>query len=175
MSKRVTCNGCIFSDLVNFINGDKESVFNLKIGIDAKDKSDVYLFDKIDKNNDKEYIYAIANVMDVLQRLALISRTDILTALDNEEKKQFVFSQNDFIFSYIKRFCYYGNYPNYIKKQIVGGTYDYATYNYTETIKDLSNLTDEEIKELKGGQKTNEQNRKKSERGFEDNQPMFEF
>lgn len=175
MSKRVTCNGCIFSDLVNFINGDKKSVFNLKIGIDAKDKSDVYLFDKIDKNNDKEYIYAIANVMDVLQRLALISRTDILTALENEERKQFVFSQNDFIFSYIKRFCYYGDYPNYIKKQIVGGKYDYADYNYTETIKDLSNLTDEEIKELKGGQKTNGSRQKKKNNTFGDTQRQFEF
>src|SRR5574344_605013 len=31
MSCRVTCNGCIWSDLVNFINGDKNSIFNLKI------------------------------------------------------------------------------------------------------------------------------------------------
>ena len=147
----------------------------MKIGIDAKDKSDVYLFDKIDKNNDKEFIYAIANVMDVLQRLALISRTDILTALENEERKQFVFSQNDFIFSYVKRFCYYGDYPNYIKKQIVGGKYDYADCNYTETIKDLSNLTDEEIKELKGGQKVNERGQKKENNNFWNNQPQLEF
>lgn len=113
MSCRVTCNGCIWSDLVNFINGDKKSVFNLKIGIHALDGSDVYLFDKIKKDDDKEFIYAIANVMDVLQRIALMSKTDILTALQNEKLKKVVFAQNDFIFSYIKRWCYYADYPGY--------------------------------------------------------------
>ena len=113
MSCRVTCNGCIWSDLVNFINGDKKSVFNLKIGIHALDGSDVYLFDKIKKDDDKEFIYAIANVMDVLQRIALMSKTDILTALQNEKLKKVVFAQNDFIFGYIKRWCYYADYPGY--------------------------------------------------------------
>lgn len=113
MSCRVTCNGCIWSDLVNFINGDKKSVFNLKIGIHALNGSDVYLFDKIKKDDDKEFIYAVANVMDVLQRIALMSKTDILTALQNEKLKKIVFAQNDFIFSYIKRWCYYADYPGY--------------------------------------------------------------
>ena len=118
MSCRVTCNGCIWSDLVNFINGDKKSIFNLKIGIHALDGSDVYLFDKIKKNDDKEFIYAIANVMDVLQRIALMSKTDILTALQNEKIKKYVFAQNDFIFSYIKRWCYYADYPGHIGEGI---------------------------------------------------------
>lgn len=118
MSCRVTCNGCIWSDLVNFINGDKKSIFNLKIGIHALDGSDVYLFDKIKKDNDKEFIYAIANVMDVLQRIALMSKTDILTALQNEKLKKVVFAQNDFIFSYIKRWCYYADYPGHIGEGI---------------------------------------------------------
>lgn len=118
MSCRVTCNGCIWSDLVNFINGDKKSIFNLKIGIHALDGSDVYLFDKIKKDDDKEFIYAIANVMDVLQRIALMSKTDILTALQNEKLKKLVFAQNDFIFSYIKRWCYYADYPGYIGEGI---------------------------------------------------------
>lgn len=118
MSCRVTCNGCIWSDLVNFINGDKKSVFNLKIGIHALDGSDVYLFDKIKKDDDKEFIYAIANVMDVLQRIALMSKTDILTALQNEKLKKVVFAQNDFIFSYIKRWCYYADYPGYVGEGI---------------------------------------------------------
>lgn len=118
MSCRVTCNGCIWSDLVNFINGDKKSVFNLKIGIHALDGSDVYLFDKINKKDDKEFIYAIANVMDVLQRIALMSKTDILTALQNEKLKKVVFAQNDFIFGYIKRWCYYADYPGYIGEGI---------------------------------------------------------
>lgn len=118
MSCRVTCNGCIWSDLVNFINGDKKSVFNLKIGIHALDGSDVYLFDKIKKDDDKEFIYAIANVMDVLQRIALMSKTDILTALQNEKLKKVVFAQNDFIFSYIKRWCYYADYPGHIGEGI---------------------------------------------------------
>lgn len=113
MSCRVTCNGCIWSDLVNFINGDKKSIFNLKIGIHALNGSDVYLFDKIKKGDDKEFIYAVANVMDVLQRIALMSKTDILTALQNEKLKKVVFAQNDFIFSYIKRWCYYADYPGY--------------------------------------------------------------
>lgn len=113
MSCRVTCNGCIWSDLVNFINGDKKSIFNLKIGIHALNGSDVYLFDKIKKDDDKEFIYAVANVMDVLQRIALMSKTDILTALQNEKLKKVVFAQNDFIFSYIKRWCYYADYPGY--------------------------------------------------------------
>lgn len=118
MSCRVTCNGCIWSDLVNFINGDKKSIFNLKIGIHALDGSDVYLFDKINKKDDKEFIYAIANVMDVLQRIALMSKTDILTALQNEKLKKVVFAQNDFIFGYIKRWCYYADYPGYIGEGI---------------------------------------------------------
>lgn len=118
MSCRVTCNGCIWSDLVNFINGDKKSIFNLKIGIHALDGSDVYLFDKIKKDDDKEFIYAIANVMDVLQRIALMSKTDILTALQNERLKKIVFAQNDFIFSYIKRWCYYADYPGHIGEGI---------------------------------------------------------
>ena len=118
MSCRVTCNGCIWSDLVNFINGDKKSLFNLKIGIHALNGSDVYLFDKIKKDDDKEFIYAIANVMDVLQRIALMSKTDILTALQNEKLKKIVFAQNDFIFSYIKRWCYYADYPGYIGEGI---------------------------------------------------------
>lgn len=118
MSCRVTCNGCIWSDLVNFINGDKKNIFNLKIGIHALDGSDVYLFDKINKKDDKEFIYAIANVMDVLQRIALMSKTDILTALQNEKLKKVVFAQNDFIFGYIKRWCYYADYPGYIGEGI---------------------------------------------------------
>ena len=118
MSCRVTCNGCIWSDLVRFINGDKKSIFNLKIGINALDGSDVYLFDKIKKDDDKEFIYAIANVMDVLQRIALMSKTDILTALQNEKLKKLVFAQNDFIFSYIKRWCYYADYPGHIGEGI---------------------------------------------------------
>lgn len=118
MSCRVTCNGCIWSDLVNFINGDKKSIFNLKIGIHALDGSDVYLFDKIKKNDDKEFIYAVANVMDVLQRIALMSKTDILTALQNEKLKKVVFAQNDFIFGYIKRWCYYADYPGHIGEGI---------------------------------------------------------
>lgn len=118
MSCRVTCNGCIWSDLVNFINGDKKSIFNLKIGIHALDGSDVYLFDKINKKDDKEFIYAVANVMDVLQRIALMSKTDILTALQNEKLKKVVFAQNDFIFGYIKRWCYYADYPGYIGEGI---------------------------------------------------------
>src|SRR5574344_229109 len=118
MGCRVTCNGCIWSDLVNFINGDKKSIFNLKIGIHALNGSDVYLFDKIKKNDDKEFIYAIANVMDVLQRIALMSKTDILTALQNEKLKKIVFAQNDFIFSYIKRWCYYADYPGYVGEGI---------------------------------------------------------
>lgn len=118
MSCRVTCNGCIWSDLVNFINGDKKSLFNLKIGIHALNGSDVYLFDKIKKDDDKEFIYAIANVMDVLQRIALMSKTDILTALQNEKLKKIVFAQNDFIFSYIKRWCYYADYPGHIGEGI---------------------------------------------------------
>lgn len=118
MSCRVTCNGCIWSDLVNFINGDKKSIFNLKIGIHALDGTDVYLFDKIKKDDDKEFIYAIANVMDVLQRIALMSKTDILTAMQNEKLKKVVFAQNDFIFSYIKRWCYYADYPGYIGEGI---------------------------------------------------------
>lgn len=118
MSCRVTCNGCIWSDLVNFINGDKKSIFNLKIGIHALDGSDVYLFDKIKKDDDKEFIYAVANVMDVLQRIALMSKTDILTALQNEKLKKVVFAQNDFIFSYIKRWCYYADYQGHIGEGI---------------------------------------------------------
>lgn len=118
MSCRVTCNGCIWSDLVNFMNGDKKSIFNLKIGIHALNGSDIYLFDKIKKDDDKEFIYAVANVMDVLQRIALMSKTDILTALQNEKLKKIVFAQNDFIFSYIKRWCYYADYPGYIGEGI---------------------------------------------------------
>lgn len=118
MSCRVTCNGCIWSDLVNFINGDKKSIFNLKIGIHALNGSDVYLFDKIKKDDDKEFIYAVANVIDVLQRIALMSKTDILTALQNEKLKKIVFAQNDFIFSYIKRWCYYADYPGHIGEGI---------------------------------------------------------
>lgn len=118
MSCRVACNGCIWSDLVNFINGDKKSIFNLKIGIHALNGSDVYLFDKIKKDDDKEFIYAVANVMDVLQRIALMSKTDILTALQNEKLKKLVFAQNDFIFSYIKRWCYYADYPGHIGEGI---------------------------------------------------------
>ena len=118
MSCRITCNGCIWSDLVNFINGDKKSIFNLKIGIHALNGSDVYLFDKIKKDDDKEFIYAVANVMDVLQRIALMSKTDILTALQNEKLKKIVFAQNDFIFSYIKRWCYYADYPGHIGEGI---------------------------------------------------------
>ena len=118
MSCRVTCNGCIWSDLVNFINGDKKSIFNLKIGVHALNGSDVYLFDKIKKDDDKEFIYAVANVMDVLQRIALMSKTDILTALQNEKLKKIVFAQNDFIFSYIKRWCYYADYPGHVGEGI---------------------------------------------------------
>lgn len=118
LSCRVTCNGCIWSDLVRFINGDKKSIFNLKIGIHALNGSDIYLFDKINKKDDKEFIYAIANVMDVLQRIALLSKTDILTALQNEKIKKYVFAQNDFIFSYVKRWCYYADYPGHIGEGI---------------------------------------------------------
>ena len=56
--------------------------------------------------------------MDVLQRIALMSKTDILTALQNEKLKKIVFAQNDFIFSYIKRWCYYADYPGHIGEGI---------------------------------------------------------
>lgn len=118
LSKRVTCNGCIWSDLVRFINGDKNSVINIKIGTNALNNDDVYLFDKVNYNDDKEYIYAIANAIDILQRIALLSKTDIVTAMQNEKLKKLVFSQNEFIFSYIRRYCNYEDYPEYIKKEM---------------------------------------------------------
>lgn len=118
LSKRVTCNGCIWSDLVRFINGDKNSVINIKIGTNVLNNDDVYLFDKVNYNDDKEYIYAIANAIDILQRIALLSKTDIVTALQNEKLKKIVFSQNEFIFSYIRRYCNYEDYPEYIKKEM---------------------------------------------------------
>lgn len=118
LSKRVTCNGCIWSDLVRFINGDKNSVINIKIGTNAFNNDDVYLFDKVNYDDDKEYIYAIANVIDVLQRIALLSKTDIVTALQNEKMKKFALYQNEFIFSYIRRYCNYEDYPEYIQKEM---------------------------------------------------------
>lgn len=118
LSRRVTCNGCIWSDLVKFINGDKNSVINIKIGTNAFNNDDVYLFDKVNCSDDKEYIYAIANSIDVLQRIALLSKTDIVTAMQNEKLKKLVFSQNEFIFSYIRRYCNYEDYPEYIKKEM---------------------------------------------------------
>lgn len=118
LSKRVTCNGCIWSDLVRFINGDKNSVINIKIGTNAFNNDDVYLFDKVNYDDDKEYIYAIANVIDVLQRIALLSKTDIVTALQNEKIKKFALYQNEFIFSYIRRYCNYEDYPEYIQKEM---------------------------------------------------------
>ena len=118
LSKRVTCNGCIWSDLVRFINGDKNSVINIKIGTNAFNNDDVYLFDKVNYDDDKEYIYAIANVIDVLQRIALLSKTDIVTALQNEKTKKFALYQNEFIFSYIRRYCNYEDYPEYIQKEM---------------------------------------------------------
>ena len=118
LSKRVTCNGCIWSDLVRFINGDKNSVINIKIGTNALNNDDVYLFDKVNYDDDKEYIYAIANVIDVLQRIALLSKTDIVTALQNEKIKKFALYQNEFIFSYIRRYCNYEDYPEYIQKEM---------------------------------------------------------
>lgn len=118
LSKRVTCNGCIWSDLVRFINGDKSSVINIKIGTHAFNNSDVYLFDFVNCDDDKEYIYAIANVVDVLQRIALLSKTDIVTALQNEKIKKFALYQNEFIFSYVKRYCNYEDYPEYILKEM---------------------------------------------------------
>lgn len=118
LSKRVTCNGCIWSDLVRFINGDKKSVINIKIGTNAFNNDDVYLFDKVNYDDDKEYIYAIANSIDVLQRIALLSKTDIVTALQNEKIKKFALYQNEFIFSYIKRYCNYEDYPEYIQKEM---------------------------------------------------------
>lgn len=118
LSKRVTCNGCIWSDLVRFINGDKNSVINIKIGTNAFNNDDVYLFDKVNCDDDKEYIYAIANVIDVLQRIALLSKTDIVTALQNEKIKKFALYQNEFIFSYVRRYCNYEDYPEYIQKEM---------------------------------------------------------
>lgn len=118
LSKRVTCNGCIWSDLVRFINGDKNSVINIKIGTNAYNNDDVYLFDKVNYNDDKEYIYAIANAIDVLQRIALLSKTDIVTALQDEKIKKFALYQNEFIFSYVKRYCNYEDYPEYIQKEM---------------------------------------------------------
>lgn len=118
LSRRVTCNGCIWSDLVRFINGDKNSVINIKIGTNAFNNDDVYLFDKVNYDDDKEYIYAIANSIDVLQRIALLSKTDIVTAMQNEKLKKLVFSQNEFIFSYIRRYCNYEDYPEYIQKEM---------------------------------------------------------
>lgn len=118
LSRRVTCNGCIWSDLVRFINGDKNSVINIKIGTNAFNNDDVYLFDKVNYNDDKEYIYAIANVIDVLQRIALLSKTDIVTALQNEKIKKFALYQNEFIFSYVRRYCNYEDYPEYIQKEM---------------------------------------------------------
>lgn len=118
LSRRVTCNGCIWSDLVRFINGDKNSVVNIKIGTNAFNNSDVYLFDYVNCDDDKEYIYAIANAIDVLQRIALLSKTDIVTALQNEKIKKFALYQNEFIFSYIRRYCNYEDYPEYIQKEM---------------------------------------------------------
>lgn len=118
LSKRVTCNGCIWSDLVRFINGDKNSVINIKIGTNAFNNDDVYLFDYVNCDDDKEYIYAIANAIDVLQRIALLSKTDIVTALQNEKIKKFALYQNEFIFSYIRRYCNYEDYPEYIQKEM---------------------------------------------------------
>ena len=118
LSKRVTCNGCIWSDLVRFINGDKNSVINIKIGTSALNNDDVYLFDYVNCDDDKEYIYAIANAIDVLQRIALLSKTDIVTALQNEKIKKFALYQNEFIFSYVRRYCNYEDYPEYIIKEI---------------------------------------------------------
>lgn len=118
LSKRVTCNGCIWSDLVRFINGDKKSIINIKIGTNAFNNDDVYLFDKVNYDDDKEYIYAIANSIDVLQRIALLSKTDIVTALQNEKIKKFALYQNEFIFSYIRRYCNYEDYPEYIQKEM---------------------------------------------------------
>lgn len=118
LSKRVTCNGCIWSDLVRFINGDKNSVINIKIGTNAFNNDDVYLFDKVNCDDDKEYIYAIANAIDVLQRIALLSKTDIVTSLQNEKIKKFALYQNEFIFSYVRRYCNYEDYPEYIQKEM---------------------------------------------------------
>lgn len=118
LSKRVTCNGCIWSDLVRFINGDKNSVINIKIGTNAFNNDDVYLFDYVNCDDDKEYVYAIANAIDVLQRIALLSKTDIVTALQNEKIKKFALYQNEFIFSYVKRYCNYEDYPEYIQKEM---------------------------------------------------------
>ena len=118
LSRRVTCNGCIWSDLVRFINGDKNSVINIKIGTNAYNNDDVYLFDKVNYNDDKEYIYAIANAIDVLQRIALLSKKDILTSLQNEKIKKLALYQNEFIFSYVRRYCNYEDYPEYIQKEI---------------------------------------------------------
>lgn len=118
LSRRVTCNGCIWSDLVRFINGDKNSVINIKIGTNALNNDDVYLFDKVNYDDDKEYIYAIANAIDVLQRIALLSKTDIVTALQNEKIKKFALYQNEFIFSYVRRYCNYEDYPEYIQKEM---------------------------------------------------------
>lgn len=118
LSRRVTCNGCIWSDLVRFINGDKNSVINIKIGTNAFNNDDVYLFDKVNCDDDKEYIYAIANSIDVLQRIALLSKTDIVTALQNEKIKKFALYQNEFIFSYVRRYCNYEDYPGYIQKEM---------------------------------------------------------
>lgn len=118
LSKRVTCNGCIWSDLVRFINGDKKSVINIKIGTNVYNNSDVYLFDYVNQEDDKEFIYAIANALDVLERIALMSNKDIVTALENEKIKKFAFYQNEFIFSYIKRYCNYEDYPEYIQKEM---------------------------------------------------------
>lgn len=118
LSKRVTCNGCIWSDLVRFINGDKNSVINIKIGTNAFNNDDVYLFDYVNCNDDKEYIYAIANAIDVLQRIALLSKKDIVTSLQNEKIKKLALYQNEFIFSYVKRYCNYEDYPEYIQKEM---------------------------------------------------------
>lgn len=118
LSRRVTCNGCIWSDLVRFINGDKNSVINIKIGTNVFNNSDVYLFDYVNCDDDKEYIYAIANAIDVLQRIALLSKKDIVTSLQNEKIKKFALYQNEFIFSYVRRYCNYEDYPEYIQKEI---------------------------------------------------------
>lgn len=118
LSRRVTCNGCIWSDLVRFINGDKNSVINIKIGTNVFNNDDVYLFDKVNCNDDKEYIYAIANAIDVLQRIALLSKKDIVTSLQNEKIKKLALYQNEFIFSYVRRYCNYEDYPEYIQKEI---------------------------------------------------------
>lgn len=118
LSKRVTCNGCIWSDLVRFINGDKNSVINIKIGTNAFNNSDVYLFDYVNCDDDKEYIYAIANAIDVLQRIALLSKKDIVTSLQNEKIKKLALYQNEFIFSYVRRYCNYEDYPEYIQKEM---------------------------------------------------------